>query len=218
VRAGGINHRLRRGLRVWGCQSCALKAIRVVEVTEQEAIDEFYELGVKDMTGWVNAGSPIDGRCVHCDRPTRPRLTALRRSSIGVACASCNGRGFWSIPMLRKNRHLAEATAFLNSNKFVDFDGTMFHTVGIARDVRGWSGRLDAHERYEGELIQLASATRIVCRSAELLILRHVGPSAYVPSEDRLATSHSECYIPQERIDLESWLQTATAKLEEYVS
>jgi protein-arginine kinase activator protein McsA len=216
ARVSHINHRLQRGLRVWGCRSCALKAIRVVELTEQEAHEEFYELGVKDVKGWVNAGTAVEGRCVQCDRRTRPRLTVIRRSSIGVACASCNGRGFWSIPSLRKDSQLAEAPAFIYVYEFTDLDGTLFHKVGITRDSNGWSSRLDEHERFEGELIHLASATRIVCRMAELLILRHVGPHAYEPSEDRLAAGHSECYLPQEAIDLESWLKIATAKLEEY--
>lgn len=215
ARVGHIHHRLQRGLRVWGCQPCALQAIRVVELTEQEALEEFYELGVKDVQGWVNAGTAVEGRCIHCNRRTTPRLTVLRRSSTGVACASCNGRGFWSIPSLRKNRQLAEAPAFIYIYEFTDFDGTLFHKVGITRDSNGWSGRLDEHERFEGEPVQLASSTRIVCRMAELLILRHVGPNAYEPSEDRLAAGHSECYLPQGVIDLEAWLQIATAKLEE---
>jgi hypothetical protein len=214
ARVGHIQHRLQRGLRVWGCQDCALKAIRVVEITEHEAIEEFYELGVKDVTGWVNAGTPVDGRCVFCDRPNRPRLTVLRHHSSG-ACGSCNGRGFWSVSSLLANPQVAEAPAFLYVYEFSDFDKTVFHKVGITRDIDGWSDRLDEHERYGGTLVALASATRIVCRMAELMILRHVGPRAYIPAPDRLAAGHSECYLPGAPIDLETWLREATAKVEE---
>ena len=210
VRVGHISKRIQDGDRVFGCSTCYhRKRSEELRTPLETAMTELLEANIEYLSGWVNANIPFSGRCLLCGRPVHTKLSHIRAGHTG--CRSCSGAGFISRPRLERHPELANAPAYIYVIEFEDFNGTIFHKIGISRSDAS-TNRIDQHTtRYNGRLITRTDADLLTCYLAEQMVKQHVGPRSYRPHPDRIAGGHSECYLPEDPIDLDHWLEKARA-------
>jgi hypothetical protein len=180
----------------------------------EQAVDEFRDEGIEYVGGWKGGQYPVDARCADCGHMFRPSLKHVRA---GHGCPKCHLTGFWSVVRVRRDSSLAMRPSLLYLVEFTDWDpgATVFHKVGIGtlgtitRPCGGGSDRLYRHYRDGARLVACAEDDLLTCLMAEQMILKVVASRAYTPTASRIRGGDTECFIPDESIDLQAWVEHA---------
>ena len=195
-RVSQVRYSLNRGVPVMGCIPCAVVwTADQRRVTEDEARAEFAAAGIEYLGRWVNTMEPVDARCMRCKRPKLARLNHIRMGTGG--CRHCNaGPGEYHLRRFAESPELAQASGYLYLVEFKDFDGTLFHKVGIGRTGRQ-TDRLSKHRQYGARLIGRAFGRLRDCYIAEQTLKESVRDRRYVPMDGRIDGGYTECFTPR---------------------
>ena len=216
-RVGDTHAKLKEGTRLFGCMACVRRKFpQPRTIPLEQAIEEFRDAGIEYIGGWESGQFPVDARCVECGHMFRPSLKHVRA---GHGCPRCNLTGFWTIARVQRDPGFAVRPSLLYLVEFADWDpgSTVFHKVGIgtldaiSRPRGGGCDRLYRHYRDGARLVSSVEGDLLTCLMAERMILKHVVSHAYTPTMNRIRAGNTECFLPSEPIDLQTWVDRARA-------
>jgi hypothetical protein len=125
------------------------------------------------------------------------------------------------VARVRRHPELAVRPTVLYLVEFTDWDvsATDFHKIGVGttdginRKRGGQCDRLYRHHLDGARLLDSFQGDLLTCLQAEELIVAHVAPAVYTPTQGRIRGGNTECFLPSVLVELEPWVRRAREAL-----